>query len=178
MLILPVTAATRMVLVSPHYPENVGAAARAMKTMGLTDLTLVKPGRLARPEHEMAHKMAVKSWDILQAARVCSTLAEAIDDIDYVLATTSRRGVSGVLPLRSAARRVREHADSGGRIAFLFGNEKTGLDKNIVESADDRVRIPIAADQPSINLAQAVQLVSYELFVAGLEARDAGRCRG
>lgn len=166
-----------MVLVRPHYPENVGAAARAMKTMGITRLALVRPGRLAVPDHEMAHKMAVKSWDVLQAARLCDDLDEALEGVDMTFATTARRGVSGVLSPRTAAARAREHARQGGRVAVLFGNEKTGLDKKTLEAASARVRIPIAADQPSINLAQAVQLVSYEWFVAALEGRESARER-
>jgi len=148
-LTLPVHDATRFVLVRPHYPENVGAAARAIKTMGFTRLALVKPGRLAVPEHEMAHKMAVKAWDVLEGAARHESLAEAIAGVDWVFATTSRRGVSG--------------------------NEKTGLAAEDLAQASQYLRIPMAADQPSINLAQAAQLIAYELFVAALEVRNAER---
>ena len=68
MLSLPIARSAIFVLVRPHYPENVGAVARAMKVMGLTRLVLVKPGRIAVPEHEMARRMAVKSLDVLAAA--------------------------------------------------------------------------------------------------------------
>ena len=172
MLELPVTRATTFVLVHPHYPENVGAAARAIKTMGVTRLSLVKPGRLAVPDHEMAQKMAVKSRDVLESATLFPTLEEAVSEHDLVLATTSRRGVSGVLQPREAARRAVRHAAAGGRIAVVFGNEKTGLSAEALGLADERVRIPMAADQPSINLAQAAQVLAYELFCAGLAARE------
>jgi TrmH family RNA methyltransferase len=171
MLSLPIHAATRFVLVRPHYPENVGAAARAIKTMGFTQLSLVKPGRLAVPEHEMAQKMAVKSRDVLDATQRCTSVREAIAGATLTLATTSRRGVSGVLQPREAARRACQEAHAGGSVAFVFGNEKTGLDPADLQLARERVRIPMAADQPSINLAQAVQVVAYELFLAALEAR-------
>jgi tRNA (cytidine32/uridine32-2'-O)-methyltransferase len=161
------------VLVRPHYPENVGAAARAIKTMGFTELALVKPGRLAVPEHEMAHKMAVKAWDVLGSARSYETLEEALADASLVLATTSRRGISGVLTPRQVASRVLDLADLGQRVAVIFGNEKTGLAEEELMRAHERVRIPMAADQPSINLAQAAQLVAYEFFVAALERRNA-----
>ena len=69
MLALAIHEHTEFVLVTPHYPENVGAVARAIKTMGFTRLTLVKPSRIASPEHEMARKMAVKSGDVLDQAR-------------------------------------------------------------------------------------------------------------
>ena len=172
MLSLPIHAATRFVLVRPHYPENVGAAARAMKTMGFTRLVLVKPGRLAVPEHEMAGKMAVKSRDVLEPAHRCSTLSEAIADASLVLATTARRGVSGVLQPRAACRLAHEHAVRGASVALLFGNEKTGLSLPELELSHHRIRIPMAADQPSINLAQAVQILAYELLLAALDARQ------
>lgn len=172
MLTLPVAAASTFVLVRPHYPENVGAASRAIKTMGITQLTLVKPGRLAVPEHEMALKMAVKSWDVLEGARRVDSLDAALDGIDVAFATTARRGVSGVISPRRAADLAVRAASEGRRLAFVFGNEKTGLSAEDSGLCAERIRIPMAADQPSINLAQAVQVVAYELFVAGLVARE------
>jgi TrmH family RNA methyltransferase len=175
MLTMPVTSAAVFVLVRPHYPENVGAAARAIKTMGITTLVLVKPGRLAVPDHEMALKMAVKSWDVLEGARLVKTLAEALDGLPYAYATTARRGVSGIVSPRDAAAAAAVRAGAGERVAFVFGNEKTGLSAEDSALCAGRLRIPMAADQPSINLAQAVQLVAYELFVAGLAARQERR---
>lgn len=168
---LPIHAATQFVLVRPHYPENVGAAARAIKTMGFTQLTLIKPGRLAVPEHEMAFKMAVKAWDVLNDARREEDIAGAIADVTLVLATTARRGFSGVIQPREAAERAVLHAASGGKVAFLFGNEKTGLSEADHAWATLHVRIPMAADQPSVNLAQATQIIAYELFVTALAER-------
>lgn len=173
-LALPIHEATTFVLVRPHYPENVGAAARAIKTMGFLKLALVRPGRLATPEHEMAQKMAVKSRGVLAAAVRHDSLDAALTESDFVLCTTSRRGVSGILGPRQAAARAVSAATSGARITVLFGNEKTGLDRTEVPRADAWVRIPMAADQPSINLAQAVQLVAYEFLMAALEARESG----
>jgi tRNA/rRNA methyltransferase len=168
---LPIHAATRFVLVRPHYPENVGATARAIKTMGFTELVLVKPGRLAVPAHEMAFKMAVKAWDVLSSARVVEDVASAVSGAELVLATTSRRGFSGVIQPREAAARAVRHAASGGKVAFLFGNEKTGLSETDHAWATLHVRIPMAADQPSVNLAQATQIFAYELFVEALAER-------
>ncbi len=171
-LALPIHSAIRFVLVRPHYPENVGAAARAIKTMGFSLLGLVKPGRLAHPDHEMARKMAVKSWDVLEATRLYESVEEATLGTDWVISTTSRRGVSGVMSPRQVARNALDRIADGQRLVVLFGNEKTGLLHDEVLQASCRLRIPIAADQPSINLAQAVQLVAYELFVAALEERS------
>jgi|GEM_PF-468018 len=168
---LPIHQATQFVLVRPHYPENVGAVARAIKTMGFTQLTLIKPGRLAVPEHEMAFKMAVKSWDVLNDSRRVDDLGSALADVSLVLATTARRGFSGIIQPREAAARAVQHAASGGKVAFLFGNEKTGLSEADHAWATLHVRIPMAADQPSVNLAQATQIMAYELFVEALAER-------
>jgi len=168
---LPVTSASVFVLVRPHYPENVGAVARAMKVMGMTGLLLVKPSRLALPDHELARKMAVKSGDVLAAARCVESLEEALDGCAWAFATTARRGVSGVMQPRRAAQTAAEAAARGSRVAFVFGNEKTGLSQQDLLLCAESVRIPMAADQPSINLAQAAQILAYELFLAGLERR-------
>jgi TrmH family RNA methyltransferase len=122
----------------------------------------------------MARKMAVKSKDVLSAAARYDSLESALAERDLVIATTSRRGVSGVLSPREVARRAVEHASQGGRISFLFGNEKTGLTSKELELADRCARIPMAAAQPSVNLAQATQIIAYELLVAALEARERG----
>src|SRR5688572_27467441 len=168
---LPIHDRVSFVLVRPHYPENVGACARAIKTMGFSELVLVKPSRLAVPEHEMAFKMAVRSWDVLHAARRCETIAEATAGSALVIATTSHRGVSGVLTARQAALEINQRCATGERVALLFGNEKTGLGTEEIAEAPRALRIPMVADQPSINLAQAVQIVAYELFIAALAAR-------
>jgi TrmH family RNA methyltransferase len=172
-LSLPVHHALRFVLVRPHYPENLGASARALKAMGFSDLALVRPSRLCVPEHEMAFKMAVKSWDVLNQVRLFDELADAVAGYDLVVATTARRGVSGVYTPRRLAPAVVERALRGERTAVLFGNEKTGLGEHELSLATEALRIPMVADQPSVNLAQAVQIVAYELLVAALSQREA-----
>ena len=164
----PVLERTTLVLVSPHYPENVGASARAAKTMGLTHLGLVKPSRLAVPENDMAHKMAVRAWDVLQAARVWDDLDAALAGVDLVFATSSHRGVRGALLPRRATRERYQ-------VAVLFGNEKTGLTAAELRRVHHTIRIPMAGDQPSINLAQAVQIIAYEWFLAALNDRETTR---
>lgn len=171
---LPVHESVRFVLVRPHYPENLGACARALKTMGFFQLVLVQPGRLCTPAHDMAFKMAVKSWDVLDASRRVEAIAEAVAGVDSVIATTARRGVSGVKTPRELAPSLCQRALSGRKCAILFGNEKTGLSDEEHALATDFLRVPMAADQPSINLAQAVQVVAYELFCAALYSRSEG----
>lgn len=171
MLRLPSTEASVFVLVRPHYPENVGAVARAMKVMGVTQLVVVKPSRIAFPEHEAALKMAVKSTDVLLGAKRADSLQEAIADCQWAFATTSRRGVSGVVSPKVAANQVADAAAEGQKVAIVFGNEKTGLSKEEHALCSRAIRIPIASDQPSLNLAQAAQILAYELFALGLERR-------
>jgi tRNA (cytidine32/uridine32-2'-O)-methyltransferase len=171
MLTLTIHSATLFVLVHPHYPENVGAAARAIKTMGFRNLAIVKPSRLAVPEHEMAHRMAVKSWDVLASTQVLGSVSDVTYGADLVAVTTARRGVSGVESPRQFASIAVEAANAGRKIGILFGNEKTGLTTELLDTLDHRIRIPMAAEQPSINLAQAIQIIAYELFVAALGNR-------
>jgi TrmH family RNA methyltransferase len=167
---LPVHDHTGFVLVRPHYPENVGACARALKTMGFHRLMLVRAGRLAVPEHPMAFKMSVRAWDVLHATERHDELGSAVAGA-VVFATSSRRGLSGAVTAREAAELIVTAAAEGRSSRILFGNEKTGLGADEVERAEYRLRIPMAGEQPSINLAQAVQLVAYEIFVAALAAR-------
>lgn len=172
MLELPIHRAMRFLLVSPHYPENVGAACRALKAMGFSRLGLVTPGPLALPTHPMAEKMAVKSVDVLEAAQLFDGFQDALAGSDVVVGTTARRGVSHVLPPCQLADHLVQLAAEGKRIAMVFGNEKSGLTSDQLAKCALLVRIPLAAEQPSLNLAQAVQIITYELFRSGLAARQ------
>lgn len=172
MLELPIHRAVRFVLVTPHYPENVGAACRALKTMGFTKIGLVRPSKLALPSHPMAQRLAVKSWDVLDAVEIYENVDEAIVGAELVVGTTARRGMSGILAPSRVAPRLLDVADKGKRIVVLYGNEKSGLTSAELALCDLLVRVPIAADQPSLNLAQAVQIMAYELFSAALDQRE------
>lgn len=171
MLNFPVHDQTRFVLVHPHYPENVGATARAMKTMGFSRLYLVKPGKMAVPEHVMAKKMAVKSLDVLEGSRVVRTLDEALEGVDVAFATTSRSGVSYVESPTDACSDILRLVEKGKQIALVFGNEKSGLDKQQLERCSRFIRIAMAAEQPSINLAQTVQILAYQLLAVALHTK-------
>lgn len=171
MLVLPIHRTVQFVLVHPHYPENVGACCRAMKTMGFTDLGIVRPSRLSSPEHPMAQKMAVKSWDVLEKARIFDNVHEAIVGADWVIGSTARRGVTVISP-RELSEAAVGLSGERRKIVILFGNEKSGLTAEELSLCDRVVRVPIAAEQPSLNLAQAMQVIAYELFVAALAARD------
>lgn len=140
--------------------------------MGMSRLCLVRPGRIGRADHPMALKMAVKSTDVLSAALVFDSLEEALIGVDYAVATSAKSGLAGVFTLVEAAAELERRSAQQQQLAVVFGNEKSGLSDADAALCDSCLRIPMAAAQPSINLAQACQLVAYQLFIAGLAERD------
>lgn len=151
-----------MVLVGAQHPGNVGAAARAMKTMGLDDLALVAPRAFPHPE---ADALAAGAGDLLRRARVFPTLDAAIADCAHVAGTTARRrylAATAVTP-RQWAERI---ATGRGPVALLFGRERTGLTNAELARCQALIHIPANPDYPSLNLAQAVQVLAYELRLA------------
>jgi tRNA/rRNA methyltransferase len=153
----------RIVLCRPSHPGNVGAAARAMKTMGLADLRLVAPQRFPSPE---AQWMATHAVDVLERSTVHESLGEAIQDCVAAFAVSARprEWSTQVLDARSAAARAVELA---GNVAFVFGNETAGLTNEEAMACQFLVHIPANPQFSSLNLAQAVQVVAYELFMTG-----------
>jgi TrmH family RNA methyltransferase len=154
----------RIVLVEPSHPGNIGAVARAMKNMALEELVLVRPKQF--PDSE-ATARASGADDILERARVVDSVAEALAGCGFVAATTSRDRDQNfrVVDVRDAAERVVAEARRAPA-AVLFGAERTGLRNEDLEAAHVLVRIPANEAYLSLNLAMAVQLVSYELFRA------------
>lgn len=161
----------RFVLVRTSHPGNIGAAARAMKTMDCRELMLVAPRRFPDPE---AEDRAVGAADILAAARVVNSVAEAVADCHFVVATTAReRSVRWpALTPREAAARLRAEAGQGP-VALMFGEERTGLTNEELELCHAAVTIPTADDFRSLNLAAAVQILAYEILLAQAEPTDA-----
>jgi tRNA/rRNA methyltransferase len=152
----------RMVLCRPSHPGNIGAAARAMKTMGVVDLRLVAPERFPSPE---AQWMATHAVDVLENAKTYSSLGEAIADCAaaFALSARPREWSPQVLDVRTAAARAIElDAD----VAFVFGNETAGLTNDEMFACQYLVHIPANPEFSSLNLAQAVQVVAYELFMS------------
>jgi tRNA/rRNA methyltransferase len=149
----------RIVLCRPSHPGNIGAAARAMKTMGLSDLRLVAPEKFPAPE---AQWLATHAQDVLRAARIHAGLAEAIADCvaAFALSARPREWSTQVLDVRAAAARARE---LGGPVAFVFGSEQAGLSNEEILACQYLVHIPSDPEYSSLNLAQAVQVVAYEL---------------
>ncbi len=154
----------RVVLCRTSHPGNIGAAARAMKTMGLDDLRLVAPLRFPAPEAEW---MASNANDVLQKARVHATLAEAIGDCvaGYALSARPREWSLAVRPVREAALDAVGRA-AAGPVAIVFGSEKAGLSNEELLTCQTLVHIPVDPGYTSLNLSQAVQVVAYELRMA------------
>jgi tRNA/rRNA methyltransferase len=152
----------RFVLCRPGHPGNIGAAARAIKTMGFRDLRLVAPERFPAPE---AQWMATHAGDVLEAATIHSSLGEAINDCvhAFALSARSREWSPQVLDVRSAAGRATE---MDGPVAFVFGNETAGLTNEEMFACQTLVHIPASRKFSSLNLAQAVQVVAHELHMA------------
>src|SRR5690242_18601865 len=152
----------RIVLCRPSHPGNIGAAARAMKAMGLSDLRLVAPQRFPAPEAEW---MATNAVDVLRSARICSSLEEAIQDCvaAFAFSARPREWSPQVIDVRAAA--AGALALNGG-VAFVFGNESAGLTNEEMFACQSLVHIPASREFSSLNLAQAVQVVAYELHMA------------
>jgi len=154
-------ASIRFVLCRPSHPGNIGAAARAMKTMGFTDLRLIAPERFPAPE---ADWMATHAVDVLRNAKVEPSLQAAIGDCvaAFALSARPREWSPQVLDARSAAARA---VELDGPVAFVFGSEDAGLTNEEVFACQFLVHIPANREFSSLNLAQAVQVVAYELHL-------------
>lgn len=159
----------RIVLLRTSHPGNIGASARAMKTMGLGRLYLVNP--LHYPNAE-ATARASGADDLLQRAVVCTGLDQAIADAALVMGASARLRslpIPEITP-RMAADLIAREPDAA-RVAILFGNEQSGLSNDELDRCHYLIRIPSNPAYSSLNLAAAVQVISYELRCAGLSAK-------
>ena len=152
----------RIVLVRTFHPGNIGSAARSMKTMGLKDLCLVAPKDFPSPE---ANKMAAGAEDMLESVTVVETLEEALKDCTTIIASTARpRGYDlPELTPEQTANMLISGAEKNP-VALIFGPERMGLHNNDIRLAKYRVTIPANPDYSSLNMASAVQTLSYEIF--------------
>lgn len=151
-----------IVLVSPARAENIGAAARAMKTMGFSDLRIVDSEAHLEPATRW---VAHGSGDIIDNITCYSTLADALRDVDFTVATTARSRAKfhyyatpqELLPM------LAEKAQWMGHAALVFGREDSGLTNDELALADVLTGVPMVADYPSLNLGQAVMVYCYQL---------------
>src|SRR3979490_1472500 len=143
----------RIVLVAPSHPGNIGAVARAMKNMALSELLLLQPKEFPHPESTARASGAV---DVLAGARVVASLAEALEGCGFVAASTSRDRDQyfRVIDVRAAAARIVAESRRAPA-AVVFGSERTGLTNEELETAHARTRIPASAAHLSLHLAMA-----------------------
>lgn len=162
----------RVVLVGTTHPGNIGSAARAMKTMGISDLWLVAPECAL---DDVAFDRAAGAKDVVEAARVCASLDEALAGCHTVFATSARmRDVS--LPEYSPreAMQCLDATTHMGGVAFVFGREHSGLNNQEFLQATKHILIPANPAYSSLNLGQAVQIVAYELMLRLQELAQEG----
>lgn len=156
--------AIRIVLVNTTHPGNIGAVARAMKNMGLSQLCLVNPKLFP---HAEATARASGADDLLKHATVVNDLDAAIKDCDLVIGSSVRmRGIPWpVFDVREAAAKIIQEAPTA-KIAILFGQEKSGLTNEELQRCHFVINIPSNPDYSSLNLAAAAQIVAYEIWMA------------
>jgi tRNA/rRNA methyltransferase len=158
----------RIVLVETSHPGNVGAAARAMKTMGFSDLVLVNPRFPDVLQSAEAIAMCSGALDVLEGAKIVPNIETALADCRFVAAVSAR--LREFSPPIETPRHLSEKLLSIGEqpIALVFGNERFGLPNEIVSNANALINIPANPAYSSLNLAQAVQVLCYEFRMAAL----------
>jgi tRNA/rRNA methyltransferase len=166
----------RIVLVRPQGMMNIGSVARAMKNVGIKELALVNPA--APPSHPDARVMAVRAHDILEHVLVFSRLTDAIADCPWVIGTTRRRGKGreGIIDPRQMASEVADIAQQN-KVAVVFGPEDRGLTNRDLDLCQRLVTIPSHEEYGSLNLAQAVMVICYEIYLATHQQEAASRTR-
>ena len=168
----------RFVLVETSRPGNIGAAARAIKTMGFSDLVLVNPRFADALSQDEAVAFASGAQDVLGGARIVGSIGEALADCNYAAAVSARlREFSPpVVTPRLLAGELA--ANTGLHAALVLGNERFGLPNEIVEQCNVLINIPANPEYSSLNLAQAVQVLAYECRMAAISAPVASQAIG
>ena len=164
----------RIVMIQTSHTGNIGAAARAMKVMGLSELYLVKP-KSAPDEQSVA--MSSNATDILDNATIVETLSEAITGCQLVVGTSARheRTLSwDIQDSRSCGKLIAKHSNSQSeaKVAVLFGRESSGLTNEELAVCQHLVHIPTNPDYSSLNVASAVQILSYECRLAAMNIEE------
>ncbi len=163
------------VLAEPSHPGNIGSAARAIKTMGFTDLRVVSPKEPNYRTHPEAVALATTSVDVLTNSKSFATLREAFSDVTFAIALSgySREYGPALKDLHSCIKEaytfLEDAKNTEGRIAFLFGCERSGLTNEELTLCSACAAIAANPESPSLNLAQAVQIVAYEMHMAILQ---------
>lgn len=161
--------APAVILVRPQLGENIGMTARAMANFALTDLRLVTP-RDTWPNKD-AYAAASGATAIVDAAKVYSSVKDAVNDLHFVCATSARArdSVKEIQTPQTVANAIRARIQSGERCGMMFGPENAGLENDDIALADTLVMAPVNPDFASLNLAQAVLILGYEWYKGGNE---------
>jgi TrmH family RNA methyltransferase len=156
-----------IVLVRPQYAGNIGSVCRAMKNMGLSRLILVSPGQ--DPQSAEARMMATSAKDLLHKTKIFSSLEEALQGFRWIAGTSARKGIhrGPFISPREISPEILQHARSIP-VAILFGPEDRGLMNRELDPCHALIRIPTHPGLSSLNLAQAVMVMGYELYLASL----------
>lgn len=167
-----VLSSVRIVLLQTYHPGNIGAVARAMKTMGLNELLMVRPKEFPSVE---ATNRAAGAVDVLERAIIVNSLQEAIEDCTQVFATTARQQRSFMRPQKSCEKAVNWIKNNPAeKIAIVFGRERMGMSNEDINLCQQMLYIPGNPEYDVLNLASAVQIVCYELFRQLNEVMDTG----
>ena len=160
-----------IVLVEPNHPGNIGATARAMKTMGLSSLILVRPTRFPDPQ---ADWRAAGAIDVLDNAIVVDDIGAAIRSCGLVVGTSARtrRVPWPLIDPKTLARNLADGVAGGKPVAILFGRESSGLTNAELAKCQLHLQIPASPNYPTLNLAMAVQIVTYELYLGANSSAD------
>ena len=158
----------QIILVGPQLGENIGASARAMLNCGLTNMVLVNP-REPWP-NEKAAKMSSGATEVLDGARLFDGIGAAVSGLHRVYAATTRTrdNTQRVVTPRHAAEEIRQAVAAGEQVGILFGPERSGLTNDDILHADTVISVPLSPSYTSLNLAQAVLIIGYEWFQAGV----------
>jgi tRNA (cytidine32/uridine32-2'-O)-methyltransferase len=159
-----------IVLVDTIHPGNIGSVARAMKTMGLSRLSLVNP-RVFPSDDAIA--LSGNATDVLKNAKIYKNIREAIKDSTFVYATSSRdRSIQWpIKDAASAAKDIHAEVNNNKEISIIFGKEDRGLTNDELENANRLIEIPANPIYPVLNLAMSVQIISYEIFKASSDVK-------
>jgi TrmH family RNA methyltransferase len=156
-----------VILVEPEHPGNIGAAARAMNNMGLSELVLINPVEYTKETYWLAHA----SEEILENAKILNNFEELFTQFDFLFATSNRgRENKEAQPLQRIIPEILNLADNH-KIGIVFGRENKGLFNSELYRCRAVIRIPAFNSYPSLNLSQAVMVTVYELFTASLDFR-------
>ena len=148
-----------IIFVEPESSGNIGSVARVMKNFGFYDLILVNPVEI----DEQAYKLAVHAEDVLKSAKIVSTLEEALDFVDFAIATSANTS-GGVLRNYTSVENLAEKISSDFNVGIILGRESSGLRNEEIEMCDTLTTIPADNRYPTLNVSHALAIILYEIF--------------